>query len=552
MSDVAPRISKRRARVVSAHTPHIGIIGAGLSGLRCADVLLQHGFRVTIVEGRDRLGGRVHQVTLPSGRLIDAGPNWIHGTDNNPILDIARETGTQAGSWVNRSSIVDETGRLLPRGDAAFYSETMWDIIGAAFAHSNAHCATIDPGESLWDFFRREVPKRITEDQPDWEAKRRIVYQLAEDWGAYVGGPITDQSLKFFWLEECIDGENLFCADTYQKILQAIARPAVEGAQFRYQTVVNRIETTSDDDDDDADDGTVRVFTDAGETLAFDDVVLTAPLGWLKRNPHAFDPPLPARLSQAIANIGYGCLEKFPCQVFISFPRAFWHPASPTSGADDGDGRLIQGAIQMLAPAYAPESNPQRWGQEVVELASLGPSSSSSSSPKSDALSQPTLLFYTYGDQSRYLTSEVAKLPTPEARDAFLCDWFRPYYSRLPNFDASSPDCQPDGVFATSWLRDDLAGRGGYSRFPVGLEAGDADVECLRRGEPPRGLWLAGEHTAPFVALGTATGAYWSGGSVAGRVAAAYGMGSGGGGSGGEKSNDSGGGGPGGEVPAAH
>jgi phytoene dehydrogenase-like protein len=36
----------------------VGIIGGGISGLRCADVLLKQGFKVTILEARDRLGGR--------------------------------------------------------------------------------------------------------------------------------------------------------------------------------------------------------------------------------------------------------------------------------------------------------------------------------------------------------------------------------------------------------------------------------------------------------------------------------------------------------------
>ena len=39
--------------------PHVCVIGAGVAGLRCADVLLQHGIKVTILEGRDRVGGRV-------------------------------------------------------------------------------------------------------------------------------------------------------------------------------------------------------------------------------------------------------------------------------------------------------------------------------------------------------------------------------------------------------------------------------------------------------------------------------------------------------------
>lgn len=46
-------------RRVAGKIPHIGIVGAGVAGLRCADILLQHGAKVTILEGRDRVGGRV-------------------------------------------------------------------------------------------------------------------------------------------------------------------------------------------------------------------------------------------------------------------------------------------------------------------------------------------------------------------------------------------------------------------------------------------------------------------------------------------------------------
>ena len=40
-------------------TPHVAIIGAGFSGLRCADILSQNDVQVTILEARDRVGGRV-------------------------------------------------------------------------------------------------------------------------------------------------------------------------------------------------------------------------------------------------------------------------------------------------------------------------------------------------------------------------------------------------------------------------------------------------------------------------------------------------------------
>lgn len=47
----------------------------------------------------------------------------------------------------------------------------------------------------------------------------------------------------------------------------------------------------------------------------------------------------------------------------------------------------------------------------------------------------------------------------------------------------------------------------------------------MREGLTERGIWFAGEHVSPFVALGTVTGAWWSGEGVAGRIAGAYGVG---------------------------
>ena len=43
-------------------TPQVCIVGAGVTGLKCADVLLQGGIDVTIFEARDRIGGRVSWV----------------------------------------------------------------------------------------------------------------------------------------------------------------------------------------------------------------------------------------------------------------------------------------------------------------------------------------------------------------------------------------------------------------------------------------------------------------------------------------------------------
>ena len=45
--------------IAKGYVPHICVIGAGVSGLRCAAVLASKGLKVTILEARDRVGGRV-------------------------------------------------------------------------------------------------------------------------------------------------------------------------------------------------------------------------------------------------------------------------------------------------------------------------------------------------------------------------------------------------------------------------------------------------------------------------------------------------------------
>ncbi|KAK3905133.1 hypothetical protein C8A05DRAFT_13024 [Staphylotrichum tortipilum] len=476
--------------------PHVGIVGAGFAGLKCADVLLRNRFRVTILEARNRLGGRIYQERLPNGHLVDVGANWIHGTTDNPIMDLVRETKTAVGVWDNQTCVYDEDGTLLPAEEGEKYSTLMWNIIENAFEYSNKHGAEIDPQRSLGDFFQEQVVERIPRTQEGFERARRILLQMAELWGNFVGSPLSTQSLKFFWLEECIEGENLFCAGTYSKVLEKVAQPAIDGAAIHYQTRMAEIHGKSTGPN-----GTVRLRTTDDRVFEFDEVVVTCPLGWLKQNLQAFFPPLPDRIGEAIKSIGYGSLEK----IYLSFPTAFWLTPSPITN------RTVQGFCQWLAPRYAP-SNPHRWLAEVVELGSLG-----------DDTAHPTLLFYTYGAQSQHLTTTLRSLPTEKEKSTFLFAYFEPYYSLLPSYDPSSAACQPTAFLATDWSGDPLAGNGSYANFQTGLAEGDRDIEAMRGGVPAEGVWLAGEHTAPFVALGTVTGAYWSGEHVGRRIAQGWG-----------------------------
>lgn len=300
-----------RAAALAGRKIHVGIVGAGFAGLRAADILLTHGHRVTVLEARNRVGGRVGQSHV-LGHAVDLGPNWIHGTDDNPIFEIAKQTQTELHHWDERQRVLDVDGKPLSQEDAEMYGGLIWDdgLIAQAFKYSRENTASISAEKSLMNFFEEKVRGYFTKlPEEEAERKRRTLLRVCEFWGSYVGSPTTSQSLKFFWLEECIEGENPFVAGTYEKILKHVAKPALEGAEVRYETKVTGIQGRKSEDEK------VKVTTQDGKTEEFDEVVMTAPLGWLKRNKDVFVNGLTPRLEKAIDSIGYGKLDK------VSFPH---------------------------------------------------------------------------------------------------------------------------------------------------------------------------------------------------------------------------------------
>jgi hypothetical protein len=305
-------------------------------------------------------------------------------------------------------------------------------------------------------------------------------------------------------LTRCVD--NLFVATTYKKIVNYVAVTALASASLRLNSEVVRIEQVESDSDTH---GGVIVEISQGATEMFDEVIVTAPLGWLKQNKGAFVPRLPTRLSQAIDSIGYASLEK----VFISFPIAFWN--SPSASNPEGLSANFAIETLFLEPRYAASTNPGEWIQEMLSLASL---------PATYA--HPTIMFYVYGACGAHVTRLVQGLTQGSKRYyEALETFFRPYYSHLPNFDASSSDCVPNGFLMSEWQNDKFAGNGSFPDYQIGLEDGAHDIEVMRQGMGlERGIWFAGDHTAPVAGLGTVAGAYSSGERVAGDIGRLYGM----------------------------
>ncbi|KAH0611188.1 uncharacterized protein H6S33_011615 [Morchella sextelata] len=501
--------------------PVIAIIGAGVSGLKAAQVLLDKGYEVVIYEARDRAGGR----TCTSDRLgkeVDLGPNWIHGTSNNPIVPLSQLSESQLHQYSDICPIFTPGGDVMDQAEADELQDLLWRVIERAVEYSKGCYAAIPADKSFYDYCVEKAEelfgsspdtvreqegagtaegggkggvKRGGHEHVRWkgqeERRKEIWLAMAEMWGTFIGSSVKRQSLKFFFLEEPLEGPNLFVASTYKLMIQTLLKPVLDANILKLDTPIDEITTITED-------GRKRVFLSSlrkpQENRLVDGVIVTTPLGCLKRDMIKFQPPLPQRIKDSISSLSYGNLEK----VYIKFPRAFW-------GSDGPD------FFTFLAPTYAPTTNPGHWHMCCFSLAHL---------PGDCA--QPTLLFYVFGPISAHLTGTLPPATTPEGRSQYL-SFFAPYFSKLPNYTPTSADCTPTDLVATEWSRDRWAGYGSYSNFQVGLTAGGDDIEALRDGVPEQRLWFGGEHTAPILGLGSVSGAYWSGEDAAEKVGAAFG-----------------------------
>lgn len=95
----------------------IVVVGGGLAGLSCADVLVAGGHDVTVLEARDRVGGRVWSRREPfvAAQHAEGGAEFVNA-DHAEVLALAARFGiaTEPARAVGGSTMLDAGGRLVP------------------------------------------------------------------------------------------------------------------------------------------------------------------------------------------------------------------------------------------------------------------------------------------------------------------------------------------------------------------------------------------------------------------------------------------------------
>ncbi|KAL8809878.1 MAG: hypothetical protein Q9200_003036 [Gallowayella weberi] len=418
--------------------PHVCIIGAGVSGLR-----------------------------LP--KAIQWDLERIGCTGYNPIIELAKETGTPLHRWKESTLMFDSEGHLVGTAEANKALKRVWEILETASEYSKNYGDKADSSTSLYRFYQDWCNWAIQSGDID-QREAELVLGMSQMWGAYV--------------DDC------FIPTNYQKIVAKISAVPLAQATMLFDTTMVSVEARPDGP------RPVCVTTSDGNMQCFDDVVVTTPLGWLKQHKESIS-QLEPRIASAIDSISFGRLEK----VLIEFPSAFWESEPISLESDFNDAVSF---VHWLSPIRTSQTVPRKWRLECVSFNAFH-------APYRRSI----LLFYTFGECSTFITSSIRKLDG-KVRDQWLQEFFEPYYSLLPGYAENT--CAPLRFLATEWCNDEYAGNGSYSNFQVGMSDAARDVEAIRHGMPEQHIYFAGEHTAPFDGLGTVAGAYTSGEKIGKRI----------------------------------
>ena len=275
------------------------IVGAGMAGLTAANVLKAFGIRTTILEARNRVGGRIQTDHSWPGIPIDLGASWLNGASTNPLLALAHDlrVSTSEAAYDEISLVYDAKGALIPRHAWAKVRQQ-----AEAILDQSAELRRTPRRNSLGDALSALIDRHRWPEEMQRYVKHYVHTMIEQEFATDIADMCWREWYDFADFGE---GHRVF-PDGFDEITEKLAR----GLDIRLEHVVERVEHGE---------GGVRIVTQRG-TFTADRAVITLPLGILQSGRVAFSPPLPTNKMDAIRRLGMGVLNK----VVLRFPACFW------------------------------------------------------------------------------------------------------------------------------------------------------------------------------------------------------------------------------------
>jgi monoamine oxidase len=308
------------------------VIGAGLAGLSAAYRLSKAGWKVTVLEARDRPGGRVWSYRFPQAPelVCEMGGEWI-GKDQHHILNLCTAMNVKLEPHAYRLWLL-QAGQLKQPGQ--------WQFSAAAHAAWNKFVAQ----------WKTETPaQREQLDQYDWWAWLRKIgfpqadLQLRELIDSTDIGESTREASALVEAEEYAEEDYLNPNETDEmdfhvaggntKLVEAVIARLPAGSLHLNSPVVSITERS----------GIVTVAT-ANEKFSADACVFAAPSSVIPSI--RFDPPLPPAQAAAAEQLEYGRIIKTQ----ILCHNRFWGAADFSLFSDETSHQYFHTTQGQIGP----------------------------------------------------------------------------------------------------------------------------------------------------------------------------------------------------------
>ena len=291
------------------------IVGAGLAGLAAARQLLSFGFKVVILEGRDRPGGRVY--TQKMGQkgnyaAVDLGGSVITGIHANPLGVLARQLSIPLHKVRDQCPLYKPGGEVIDKEidsmieiifNKLLDKVTQLRQIMGGFADDISLGSVLETLRQLYAVVRSPEERQLF----DWHLAN-LEYANA--------GCLSNLSAAYWDQDDPYEmgGDHCFLAGGNWRLIKALC----ERVPIFYGKTVHTIKYRHDG---------VEVIS-GDQVFQADMVLCTVPLGVLKKRAIRFEPELPVRKLAAIDRLGFGLLNK----VAMVFPQVFWGEDLDTFG----------------------------------------------------------------------------------------------------------------------------------------------------------------------------------------------------------------------------